>query len=414
MREEWQKTIMLEACDLITCGVAARPKYVDVGVPFLSAKNVKEGKIIYESFNCITEENHQELTKKNKPLVGDILYTRVGSYGEAAVIEEDIEFSVFVSLTLIKPKKELLSSYFLKYYLNSHEVKTLAKNSITSSGVGNLNVGTVRKFPVPIPPLSEQKQIVAILDKAFVAIDQAKTNIEKNIANAKELFQSKLNAIFSHPSTGSGGKANTEPVEVWEEKTLGEVCNLVGGGTPSKKVEEYYNGEIPWATVRDMNSDKLQFTDHQITKLGLKKSSSNIIAKNHVIIATRVGLGKVCILQQDTAINQDLKGIVPKPEFEILNEFIFWWYKSITHKVVEAGTGATVQGVKLTFVNELTFPLGKIEKQNKIVKLLNQFSSDIEKLEDSYNSNLENLEDLKKSILQKAFAGELTKNTVAV
>jgi type I restriction enzyme S subunit len=110
MSKSWIIKRLDEVCDLITCGVAARPDYVDEGVPFLSAKNVKEGKVIWSGYNCISEQTHKDLTKNNKPLLGDILYTRVGSYGEAAVIEDELEFSVFVSLTLIKVDKSVLNN----------------------------------------------------------------------------------------------------------------------------------------------------------------------------------------------------------------------------------------------------------------------------------------------------------------
>ena len=104
MSKVWETKEMVEICDLITCGVAKKPEYVDDGIPFLSAKNIKKGQVIWNNHKYISEKMHSELTKNNKPLKGDILYTRVGSFGEAAVVEEDVEFSVFVSLTLIKPK----------------------------------------------------------------------------------------------------------------------------------------------------------------------------------------------------------------------------------------------------------------------------------------------------------------------
>ena len=98
----------------------------------------------------------------------------------------------------------------------------------------------------------------------------------------------------------------------WEEKKLGEVCTLIGGGTPSKSNKTYYTGNVPWATVRDMNSDFLIRTEFKINEKAVKESATHIIPKGNVIIATRVGLGKVCLLKNDTAINQDLKGIIPK------------------------------------------------------------------------------------------------------
>jgi type I restriction enzyme S subunit len=93
---------------------------------------------------------------------------------------------------------------------------------------------------------------------------------------------------------------------------LGEVCNIIGGGTPSKKNDKFYIGNIPWATVRDMKTDKIRNTEFKITSKAVLNSSTNIIPKGNVIIATRVGLGKTCIIESDTAINQDLKGIIPK------------------------------------------------------------------------------------------------------
>ena len=213
--KNWVTKKLDEVCELITCGVAARPDYVDDGIPFLSAKNVKEGQIVWSGYNCISEKTHKELTKNNKPLLGDILYTRVGSYGEAAVIEDDNEFSVFVSLTLIKVDKTVLNNYFLKHYLNSDFVKRLAKKSISSSGVGNLNVGTVREFPILLPPLQEQQRIVAILDEAFAAIAKAKANAEQNLKNAKELFESYLQGVFENKLHGS------------KFETLDNLCELI-------------------------------------------------------------------------------------------------------------------------------------------------------------------------------------------
>jgi len=193
----WVVKRLDDACDLITCGVAAKPKYVDVGVPFLSAKNVKRGEIVWSGYNSVSKKTHDELTKNNKPLKGDILYTRVGSYGEAAVIEEDIEFSVFVSLTLIKPIKNLLNNYYLKYYLNSSEVKELAKRSISSSGVGNLNVGTVREFPIHLPSLTVQAAIVAKLDEISNETQRLESLYQLKLAALAELKKSLLHQAFS-------------------------------------------------------------------------------------------------------------------------------------------------------------------------------------------------------------------------
>jgi type I restriction enzyme S subunit len=190
----------------------------------------------------------------------------------------------------------------------------------------------------------------------------------------------------------------------WEIKQLGEVCNLTGGGTPSKKIEEYYDGNILWATIRDMNEDILYATEHKITQIGLDNSSSNIIPKDNVIIATRVGLGKVCFLLNDTAINQDLKGIIPKNEDEIFNMFLFWWFKNISEQIVKAGTGATVQGVKISFIQSLQFPLPPLDEQKRIVAKLDECFDAIDKARANVEKNLNNAKELFQSQLNQIFS----------
>ncbi len=398
MREGWEVKTLKDACELITCGVAARPKYVDEGVPFLSAKNVKNGQIIYKNYNCITKENHQELTKKNKPLQGDILYTRVGSYGEAAVVEKNIEFSVFVSLTLIKPKQDLLNSYFLKYYLNSHEIKTLAKNSITSSGVGNLNVGTVRKFPIKLPPLSEQTQIVKTLDSAFAQIDQAKANLEKNLANAKELFQSKLNEVFSQRGEG------------WVEKTLKEVCEKITDGT--HQTPKYFDDGVIFLSSRNVTSgkidwDNIKYIDEEqhiaMHKRVAPKVGDILLAKNGTTgVAAMVDRDVIFDIYVSLAHIRVLDSVLPHYMLHFINSPIA--KKQFNQRL--KGTG--VPNLHLKEIREVVIPFPEsLVKQNEIIKVLNSFSEITNKATNSYQQKLNNLEELKKSILEKAFRGEL-------
>ncbi|MCC4834546.1 restriction endonuclease subunit S [Shewanella sp. 10N.7] len=180
---------------------------------------------------------------------------------------------------------------------------------------------------------------------------------------------------------------------VWSVKKLGDVCNIIGGGTPTKSNKSFYEGVIPWATVRDMRNDRLSRTEMSITEEAIKKSSTNLIPSGTIITATRVGLGKVCVLEQDTAINQDLKAIIPKTE-RLDNTFLYWWLKSIAHVIVGAGTGATVQGVKLTFVKALEIPLPPIPEQKRIVALLDTVFADLEQTRAKTEQNLKNAREL--------------------
>lgn len=186
-------------------------------------------------------------------------------------------------------------------------------------------------------------------------------------------------------------------------KKLGDLCEVVGGGTPSKKNNRFFQGSILWATVRDMKSEIISDTEFKITKEAVKNSSTNIIPKGNVIIATRVGLGKVCFLTKDTAINQDLRGIIPKRPNQIDVRFLFQWFKSIAHLIVSEGTGATVQGVKLPFIKDLRIPVPSLSEQQRIVSILDESFAAIDKAKSYAEKNLQNARELFEAYLQQTF-----------
>jgi len=189
----------------------------------------------------------------------------------------------------------------------------------------------------------------------------------------------------------------------WQKKALGELCDVIGGGTPSKEKSVFYSGHIPWATVRDMRQDPITETEFRITKDAVKSSSTNIIPSGSVVIATRVGLGKVCILGQDTAINQDLRGIIPRNDDNLEVRYLYWWFKSITDVIIAEGTGATVQGVRLPFVKSLLIPFPTLDEQKRIVAKLDGAFVGLAKAKENAKKNLQNARALFESHLQLVF-----------
>ena len=187
----------------------------------------------------------------------------------------------------------------------------------------------------------------------------------------------------------------------WVIKKLGEVCELIGGGTPSIHESSYYGGNIPWATVRDMNCRVIEKTERTITRKGLENSASNVIPAGNVIISTHVGLGKVCFVAQDTAINQDLKGVIPLAD-TIQRSFLYYWFLSIAEYLEKSGTGSTVRGVKLDFVKNLEFPVPSLPEQKRIVAKIDAAFEKIDKLKANAERNLANAKELFQSALDEA------------
>lgn len=190
----------------------------------------------------------------------------------------------------------------------------------------------------------------------------------------------------------------------WEFVELGDVCNIIGGGTPSKDNAAFYRGSIPWATVRDMKSEMIISTEFKISEEALANSSTNLIPRGSVVIATRVGLGKVCFLQYDTAINQDLKAVIPRDPNKLDARYLFWWLRSMSFVFVAAGTGLTVHGVKLPFVKSLAFPFPSLPEQQRIVAILDEAFEGLAIATANTEKNLKNARELFEGYLNNLFS----------
>jgi type I restriction enzyme S subunit len=301
------------------------------------------------------------------------------------------KFTAIKNTITLKPKENVLGKYI--FYL-------FTSINLPKRGTGQpfISKGDIEKFVIPqIPPLPIQQKIVAKLDKIFAEIDKAVAAAEANVINVEILFKSYLKKAFL-----LHGKN-------FKEYSIGDVCKVIGGGTPSKSNNQFYQGNIPWATVGDMNQEIIEKTKFKITNDAVTKSSTNVILKNNVIIATRVGLGKICIIKSDTAINQDLKAVIPLDLKVLEIYYLFFWFKSIANLIIEAGRGSTVNGVKLDFIKSLKIKIPNIDIQKNIINSINNIKHNVNYIILTNNKKIIELKLLKQSILQQAFNGELGK-----
>ena len=192
----------------------------------------------------------------------------------------------------------------------------------------------------------------------------------------------------------------------WEWVRLGNIIlQNIGGGTPNKGNQEYWNGDIPWASVKDLNVEFLTETQDYITKYGLENSSTNIVPKDNIIIATRMGLRKVCNNKIDVAINQDLRGLI------FLNAIVSSYFMEIYPILKFSSSGTTVKGISLESLNSHLIPLPPLAEQKRIVTQIEHALKQVEIYAENYHK-LQELEKafpdkLKKSILQYAMQGKL-------
>ncbi len=149
---------------------------------------------------------------------------------------------------------------------------------------------------------------------------------------------------------------------------IGDLCRIVGGGTPSRKNEAFYQGDIPWVTVKDFDGLFLKDAQEHITQDAVGSSATNIIPADSVLVVTRVGLGKVALTTRPLAINQDVKALIP--DDRVIPEYLLWFMTSYAPEIARIGVGATVKGITLKDLKSIQVPVPAIPEQRRIVDIL--------------------------------------------
>ena len=336
---------------------------------------------IYNQFDQIRyfiDENKFNEMKRFEVKPNDIIMSCSGTMGKVAIVPKGVKKGIINQALLKITPSSKLDSRFLEYYMKSTIFFEFLNADAKGAAIKNVaSVKELKKIPVMVIPLEEQRTIVAKLDQAFAAIDQAKANIEKNIANAKELFQSKLNQIFSQKGDG------------WEEKTLEKTFKLKSGdGLTSKMMIQ--DGEYPVYGGNNIAGyyDKFNF--------------------EHGVIVGRVGAlcGNARFINEKVWITDNAFKLT---EFKYEFDFKFLSYllnfKNLRSYARQAAqpviSNSSLKDVILNFPNS-------IETQQQIVNQLDQLQEQTNILVSKYQQKLANLEELKKSILEKAFKGELS------
>lgn len=153
---------------------------------------------------------------------------------------------------------------------------------------------------------------------------------------------------------------------------LGDLVEITGGGTPSKKVSEYWSGDIPWASVKDFKGFELEKTQERISQEGLDNSASNLIPAGSIIVPTRMAVGKVAINVVDLAINQDLKALTIRDPKRVDRDYLFRTILNSADYLERRGKGATVKGITLDVLREMEIPLPPLKEQKRIAAILDK------------------------------------------
>jgi len=308
--------------------------------------------------------------------------------GVGRVTKMDAYTSVIGTLQYILPKENIDLDY-LNYSLMSVDFKKY----VAGAAIPHIYFKDYKNEPFLWMPLPEQQRIVSILDEAFAAITKAKANAEQNLQNAKELFESYLQGVFEKKEDG------------WEEKTLGQLCIFTQGIQRDVKLQSEIQGENQVRFLRIVD-----YTQGNEPPRFIDFPGEKYILNTDDVALVRYGAstGFVC-RGLEGALANNLFRVIPKSLDKLTNDFLFIYLQSpIFQNVIKTTmNGAAMPAISFGLIEEIPFPLPPLKDQQTIVRQLDALRAETQKLEAVYQKKIDDLEELKKSILQKAFAGDL-------
>ena len=371
----------------IYLGLTHTPKYVEEGIPFLSVKDISNGKIDFSNCHYITKEEYKSLPKGARPQKGDMLFCRIGTIGKPIIIDENIRnFGSFVSLGFFRKKNNEYLLEYLKYWMNSQLFEKQVKQNVKGVAQINLNTGWLKEFIVPKKNVNEQIVIINQLDTIQETIDIRKKQIEL----LDELIKSQFVEMFGN---------------VKETIRLGNCCEVHAriGWQSLTKDEHMKNGEYMLITGTDFKDNEIDYSTCVYVSKERYEMDKNIILKNDDILITKDGtIGKVAIvhnLQKPATLNGGVFVVRPT---EIFNkEYIAYVFKGplLTEFVNKSKTGATIKHLNQKHLVEFEIPMPSVEKQIEFSKIYKQ----IDKQKFEIKKSLEKIQELQESLMNKYF-----------
>lgn len=296
--------------------------------------------------------------------------------------------------------KDCADKRFVAIYLRSPWVVSYANSLTKGARQPRVRIKDLLDFPIPLPPLPEQKRIVAKLNEIQTKLEEAKRLAREAKEQAEKLMASVLHEVFS--------KADKRG---WEWVRLGDIAKLTSGGTPSRKVKEYWeSGTIPWVKSGELEDNVIYSTEEKITELGLKKSSAKVFPKGTLLIALYgATVGKTAILGIDAATNQAICAVFPKNSKEKLwdEKFLQYYIINVRPQLIAESGGGAQPNIYIYTLKRLKVPLPSLEEQKCIVAYLDRINEKAQQLVKLYEKRERELERLFPAVLDRAFRGEL-------
>jgi type I restriction enzyme S subunit len=383
----WQEKKLHEICELINGRAYSKSELLPAGkYPVLRVGNFFTNDHWYHS--------DLELEEKKYCDKGDLLYAWSASFGPRIWAGEKVIFHYHI--WKVDLDESLIDKMYLFYFFEWDVVKVKEDHG-TGTTMMHVSKGSMEQRDILLPPLPEQKRIVSILDEAFDGIATAKANAEKNLKNARAVFESKLDGVF--------GQQNHMG---WIRIALTDIGSTQTGSTPKSLDQWSYGNFLPFIKPGHFNQDgSLDYKNEGLSEAGAA-AARKVQSGSVLMVCIGASIGKAGFCDRDIATNQQINSFTPNKNMS----YKFIYYQMLTgdfqRRVIHASGQATLPIINKSKWSALTIIAPpSLDEQLEIVEILDSLREESRRLESIYCQKIALLDELKKALLHKAFAGEL-------
>jgi type I restriction enzyme, S subunit len=402
MKAGWQVKTLGDVCNFQRGLTYAKSDEVEISNNVvLRATNI-DLKTNLLDFNELKYINDKVVVADNKKVKKDslIICTASGSkshLGKVAYVDDDYGYAFGGFMGMVTTQNELLPKY-LFHLMTSEAYKDYIGALSDGANINNLKFDDLKKFQIPFPSIPEQQRIVAILDQAFEGIAKARANAEQNLQNARALFESHLQSVFTQRGEG------------WKNCTLKDISVQFGRGKskhrPRNDPKLYKDGKYPFIQTGDIRNCNHTINCFSQTYNDIGLAQSKLWPKGTLCITIAANIAETGILGFDSCFPDSVIGVVVD-ENQTSIKFLEYLLQSFKAYLQSMGQGSAQDNINLgTFENQL-FPFPPVDEQRTLVTKLDSLSEETQRLEAIYQRKIACLDELKKSLLQQAFAGGL-------
>ena len=370
------------------------------GAISLSPSNLKDGKIMTDNSTFISWDKYNE-SPEIKIQIGDVVLVKTGStYGKSAYVDS-LTWATTLNPQIVVFKNIKINSKLFAYLIQTPEFKKQINSTVVGGAIPTLSQNQVYRFQIVFPKNSSEQQRIA---EALSDVDGMISSLEKLVAKYKSIKTACLQQMF--PQNGETVPRMRLPgfTGAWEQRKLGDIADIVGGGTPSTGNPSYWDGEIDWYAPAEI-TDQIYANSSQkkITALGYENSSAKMLPPGTVLFTSRAGIGKTAILTRKGCTNQGFQSIVPH-RGELDSYFIFSRTEELKRYGELVGAGSTFVEVsgKQMAVMELMMPPTMREQQT-----IGGFFQQLDNLITLHQRKLEKVQKIKQGMMQQLLTGKI-------